>query len=91
VSRSGLVAGEPEIFGCFGTPDTGGLIAPHPLLAEMGVHDACFFIEDQLKGFEALARIYEAAGVRDLLWDDIHPGEHGFAANKAFEFFGKYL
>jgi len=81
----------PEVFKYFDTHDIAGLIAPRPLLIEMGVHDTCFLIEDQLKGFEAVARIYEAAGVRDLLWDDIHPGEHGFAANKAFEFFGKYL
>ena len=37
------------------------------------------------------ATLHEAAGVRELLWDDIHPGEHGFADNKAHEFFGKYL
>ena len=81
----------PEVFKYFDTHDIAGLIAPRPLLVEMGVHDTCFFIEDQLKGFEALARIYEAAGVRELLWDDVHPGEHGFADNRAHEFFERYL
>ena len=81
----------PECFRWFDTHDIAGLIAPRPLLVEAGVHDTCFFIEDQLISIEAIKRIYEAAGVPDRLWVDIHPGEHGFAANKAFEFFRKYL
>ena len=81
----------PEVFRHFDTHDIAGLIAPRPLLVEMGVHDTCFFIEDQLKGFERLKGIYEAAGCAEDLWADMHPGEHGFADNKAYEFFGKYL
>ena len=81
----------PDVFKYFDTHDIAGLIAPRPLLVEMGVHDTCFFIEDQLKSYEKVRAIYEAAGAGEDLWADIHPGEHGFAANKAFEFFGKYL
>lgn len=81
----------PEIYKWFDTHDIAGLIAPRPLLLEMGVHDTCFPIEDQLKGYTGAKRIYEAAGAADKLWADIHPGEHGFAANKAFEFFDRYL
>jgi hypothetical protein len=57
----------------------------------MGVHDTCFPIEEQLRGFEGVRRIYSAAGVKDRLWADVHPGEHAFAANKAFDFFDRYL
>jgi predicted esterase len=81
----------PGIFKWFDTHDIAGLICPRPLLIEMGIHDTCFDIESQLKGFAALEPIYEAAGAREDLWHDIHPGEHGFAGNKAFEFFGRYL
>lgn len=81
----------PGILKYFDTHDIAGLIAPRPLLVEMGFHDTCFFIEDQLVSWEKLKLIYEAAGVADDLWCDIHPGEHGFANNRAFEFFGKYL
>ncbi len=81
----------PDVYKYFDTHDIAGMIAPRPLMIEMGVHDTCFFIEDQLKGFEGVKRIYEAAGVAEDLWADIHPGEHGFANNKAYEFFGKYL
>ncbi|MEN6544916.1 MAG: hypothetical protein ABFE07_02650 [Armatimonadia bacterium] len=55
------------------------------------MHGTCFYIEDQVVSYERLRRIYEAAGVGEGLWADIDPGEHGFAANKAYEFFGKYL
>jgi len=68
----------PEIYRYLDVSDIAGLIAPRPLLIEMGVHDTCFPIEDQLQGWEAL-------------WTDIRPGEHMFAANRAFELFAKYL
>ncbi len=57
----------------------------------MGVYDTCFLIEDQLAGWEALKRIYAAAGAEEDLWQDMHAGEHMFADNKAHEFFRKYL
>ena len=81
----------PYIFKYFDTSDIAGMIAPRPLLLEMGMHDTCFPIEDLLKGYEGVKRIYEAAGVGDKLWADVFPGPHAFAGNKAFEFFDKYL
>ena len=81
----------PQIFKYFDTHDIAGMIAPRPLLVEMGVHDTCFPIEAMLTGFEGIRRIYRAAGVEDRLWSDVHPGEHAFAANKAYEFFDRYL
>ena len=81
----------PYIFKYFDTHDIAGLIAPRPLLLEMGEQDTCFPIENLLKGYEGAKRIYEAAGVADRLWADIHPGGHAFAANKAFDFFDTYL
>ncbi len=81
----------PGIYKYFDVHDIAGLIAPRPLLIEMGVHDTCFFIEDQLASWERLQEIYRAAGAEADLWCDIHPGEHMFANNKAHEFFGKYL
>lgn len=81
----------PDIYRYLDTHDIAGLIAPRPLLIEMGVHDTCFPIEDQLRGFEGVRRIYDAAGVEDRLWADVHGGEHAFAANKAFDFFDRYL
>jgi hypothetical protein len=81
----------PNIFAYFDTHDIAGLIAPRPLLVEMGVHDTCFPIEDLLRGYEGIQRIYAAAGAEEHLWADIHPGEHAFAANRAYGFFDRYL
>ena len=71
--------------------DIAGLMAPRPLLIELGVQDTGFPIEDQLEGFEALKKIQAAAGAAEDLWAEVHPGEHMFANNKAKEFFANYL
>ena len=81
----------PEVYRYLDTHDIAGMIAPRPLLIEMGVHETTFRIEDLLKGYEGVKRIYAAAGASEHLWADIHPGEHAFAADKAFRFFEKYL
>ncbi len=81
----------PMVYRYFDTHDIAGLIAPRPLLMEMGIFDNCFFIQDLLAGYEGVKRIYEAAGAAADLWSDVHPGPHAFGGNKAFEFFQKYL
>lgn len=81
----------PHVYRYFDTHDIAGLIAPRPLLIDMGIYDNCFFIQDLLKGYEGVKKIYKAANAEELLWDDIHPGGHSFGGNKAVEFFTKYL
>lgn len=82
----------PSIHAWFDTDDLAGLIAPRPLLLDMGIYDDCFYIHDLLKGYEGVKCIYEAAGVADRLWTDIHPHGHGWGGVKrAAEFFGTYL
>ncbi len=81
----------PGLYRYFDTDEIAGLIAPRPLLIEMPIYDDCFFIHDTLKGYEGVKEIYKAAGAEDMLWADITPRGHGFAGNKAFEFFKKYL
>ena len=81
----------PDVYKYFDTHDIAGLISPRPLLLEMGIYDNCFYIQDLLKGYEGVKKIYEAAGAGDKLYADIFPGSHAFAGNKAFEFFMKHL
>ena len=81
----------PGIFRHFDTHDIAGLIAPRPLLLEMGLHDQTFLIQDQLRGFAGVQRIYAAAGCGDKLEAEMHQGGHAFAGGKAFEFFRRYL
>jgi len=93
ITRSNFCGSQivPGVFRYFDTDDIAGLIAPRPLLLEMGIYDNCFPIQDLLKGYAGVKRIYQAAGVADKLWADIHSGPHAFAGNRAFEFFRKYL
>jgi acetyl esterase/lipase len=81
----------PQIYRYFDTSDIAGLIAPRPLLIEMGIYDDCFPIQDQVAGFAGVQEIYQAACAETDLWQDIHPGPHAFAGNKAFAFFKRYL
>ena len=81
----------PGIYSDFDTDDIAGLIAPRPLLLEMGIYDDCFFIQDLLKGYAGVRRIYKAAAAADRLWKDVFPGPHAFSGRKAFDFFRKYL
>ena len=81
----------PGIYSYFDTHDIAGLIAPRPLLVDMGIFDECFYIGDLLKGYEGVGRIYEAAGAKVLLSSDVHPHGHSFGGNKAFDFFKKHL
>ena len=55
----------PDLFRYFDVPDIAGLIAPRPLLLEIGIYDTCFYIHDMLKGAEKVKEIYKAAGATD--------------------------
>ncbi len=71
--------------------DLAGLIAPRPLLMEIGLHDDCFYYEDAIVARDLAGRIYAAAGMADRFEVDEHPGGHAFAGGKAFEFFRRWL
>ncbi len=81
----------PHVYRYFDTHDIAGMIAPRPLLIEMGIYDKVFMLEDQLKSYKSLKKIYRAAGVENLLWSDIHPSGHAFGGNKAIDFFKIFL
>lgn len=81
----------PQVYKYFDTSDIAGLIAPRPLLIEMGIYDSCFPIHNLIKGYEGVKRIYEGAGIGHKLEKEIHPGPHAFGGGKAFDFFKKYL
>ncbi len=81
----------PDIYRWMDTDDVGGLIAPRPLLLEMGTADSCFYFQDMYRGYLHVKEIYQAAGVPERLWTDIHSGSHAFSGKKAAEFFTTYL
>jgi len=77
----------PGLFKYFDTHDIAGLIAPRPLLIEMGLYDECFSFKDLINGYKGVEKIYKAAGAGSKLYDDVHCGGHAFAGNRVFEFF----
>jgi dienelactone hydrolase len=81
----------PGLFTICDVPDLHGLIAPKPLLAEIGIHDKCFLEYDALSCSDEVKKIYAAAGVPQNYEVDLFNGDHKFAGNKAFGFFDKHL
>ena len=81
----------PSLFRLCDVADLQGLIAPRPLLAEVGTEDQCFQIEDALSCTRAVAEIYAAAGAAENYEVDMFVGGHQFGGNKAFDFFERHL
>jgi hypothetical protein len=81
----------PGLFKLVDLPDLQGLLAPKPLLVDIGVYDTCFHIDTSLECYKQVEAIYKAAGAADGLELDLFPGEHGWGGNKSKGFFGKYL
>lgn len=81
----------PGLFSLCDVPDLQGLIAPRPLLVEMGTHDDCFLIDSAMSCFHEVEKIYSAAGCREKLELDLFEGGHQWGGNKSAAFFKKYL
>jgi len=81
----------PGLYKLVDLPDLQGLIAPQPLLVDIGVYDTCFTIDSSLKCFSQVKKIYEVAGASENLELDINPSGHAWIGNKSVPFFNKYL
>jgi hypothetical protein len=81
----------PGLFKLVDLPDLQGLLAPRPLLIDIGAYDSCFKIDSAMACYEQVRRIYAAAGVPDRLELDLFPGEHAWGDNKSAAFYERYL
>jgi len=72
-------------------PDVACLIAPRPLVVEMGIHDTCFIIEDAKAAYAHVERLYRAIGEGDKIVADVFDGGHEFSGRIAFDWFAKWL
>ncbi len=81
----------PGLFALGDVCDLQGLIAPRPLLVEMGTYDTCFYINSARKCFTEVEKIYRAAGCADRLELDLFEGGHAWGANRTKAFFAKHL
>ncbi len=81
----------PGLFERVDVSDLQGLLAPLPLLVDIGANDQCFHPENAQRCFEKVRTIYEAAGASKHLHLDLFPGGHAWGGNKSEEFFKHYL
>jgi hypothetical protein len=81
----------PGLYKLIDLPDLQGLIAPRPLLIDIGIYDTCFLIEGAMMCFRQLEKIYKAAGAVKNLELDLFPGEHAWGGHKSVDFFNRYL
>ena len=72
-------------------PDLQGLLAPRPLLIDIGAQDTCFHVDGALACHRQVAAIYRAAGAADRLELDFFPGGHAWGGNRSRAFFDRYL
>ncbi|MEO6845739.1 MAG: hypothetical protein ABI443_00605 [Chthoniobacterales bacterium] len=81
----------PGLYDLVDVPDLQGLLAPLPLLVDIGAYDECFKMPNAMECFHSAEKIYEAAGAKDLLYLNLFPDSHKWPANKSVEFFERYL
>lgn len=81
----------PGLFHLVDVPDLQGLLAPMPLLFDIGAYDTCFPAETAMECYRRVEAIYRAAGAADRLHLDYFPGEHQWGGHKSTEFFTRYL
>jgi dienelactone hydrolase len=81
----------PNLYDLCDLPDLQGLIAPRPLLVEIGIFDECFKIESAMSCFDETKRIYAAAGCCDKLELDLFESGHQWSGRKSLQFFKKHL
>jgi hypothetical protein len=81
----------PGLFKLVDMPDLQGLIAPRPLLIDIGGYDDCFKVDGARECFRQLENIYTAADARDALELDLYPLNHSWGGNKSVDFFCKHL
>jgi dienelactone hydrolase len=81
----------PGLYKQVDLPDLQGLLAPLPLLVDIGAQDKCFLVDTALLCWRKVKRIYQAAGAADKVELDFFPGQHAWGAHKSVEFFSRHL
>lgn len=81
----------PGLYALCDVPDLQGLIAPRPLLVEIGVHDEIFRIDSAMSCYHEVEKIYAAAGAPEKLELDLFAGGHRWGGNTSVEFFRRSL
>lgn len=81
----------PGLFKRVHLHDLQGLLAPRPLLVDIGANDAVFSVDSALACYRNVEAIYAAAGASEHLELDLFPGPHAWGGNKSVAFFRRFL
>lgn len=81
----------PGLFELVDLPDLQGLLAPRPLLVDIGIYDDCFLVDSAMACHRQLRTIYDAAGAQEKLELELAPTGHAWGAAKSEPFFTKHL
>ena len=81
----------PGLYSLVDLPDLQGLLAPRPLLVDIGAEDTTFLIDSAMACYRQVEHIYDVAGAQDRLELDLFPGGHAWGDNKSEAFFRKWL
>lgn len=81
----------PNLLKLVDLPDLQGLLAPLPLLIDIGLQDTVFHADNALACFGQVKTIYHAAGAEPALALDLYPGGHAWGGNLSRKFFATHL
>ena len=81
----------PKLYKLVNLPELQGLLAPRPLLVDIGAYDACFKVDNAMACYKRVEQIYNTADAADKLELDLFAGPHSWGGNKAVDFFNKHL
>jgi dienelactone hydrolase len=71
--------------------DVASLIAPRPLMIQVGEKDTCFIKEDAIPAARRVEKTYRVAGASDRFCLDVFPGEHEIDPEPALDWFARWL
>lgn len=81
----------PGLFELVDLPDLQGLLAPLPLLIDIGAYDDCFRIESAMRAHEHVRDIYAAADAAERLRLELFPSGHRWPGGQSAAFFSEFL
>ena len=71
--------------------DVAGLIAPRPLFVESGEKDDIFPIHASVESVNRVREIYSVFGAKELIEQEVFPGEHSFWGKRGVPFLARSL
>ena len=81
----------PGLYSLVDVADLQGLLAPRPLLVDIGAFDECFRLDSAIACYNRVAEIYRCADADDMLELDLFPGGHGWGGSTSVAFFSRHL